>query len=419
MSNLFFADLIGERTNSEGLGEISLDGAIAGHRRFTDNVPAGQKFHYAISGITKVGEWEVGEGQLTQNGALNRVVIFSSSANGAKVDFTAGLKMVVLTPSATWFMQHGHDISSITGLQSALDGKQAAGSYSLSSHIHPISSISGLSAQLANCLTKDANGKYSSGTGFNITSTGKVGIGTDSPAELLEVHGTSPYIVTNSNVLNNRGGMKFKAGGVERGSVDFLALVGELKLTAGYANWGGRINFNTNGMDQMTIDANGGVYAARDNQQNLGHAGARWASIFAGSGAINTSDENAKKHIGKIPDCWIDAWGDVQWQRYRFRGGKRWHAGLIAQRVFDAFAARGLDAFSTGLCCRDEIGDVDKDGETHYRWGLRYDECFAMEAVWQRREFRRLSEKLAAIENRLAKQRLAKQRLPNQKLAKK
>lgn len=47
------------------------------------------------------------------------------------------------TPSA-----HVHTIANITGLQAALDGKQAAGSYAAASHTHTIANVTGLQAAL-------------------------------------------------------------------------------------------------------------------------------------------------------------------------------------------------------------------------------------------------------------------------------
>lgn len=139
-----------------------------------------------------------------------------------------------------------------------------------------------------------------------------------------------------------------------------------------------------------------------DNSYALGAGAARYSVVYAGTGSISTSDERAKRNIGAIPDEWLDAWEDVEWSRYRWTDGARWHTGLIAQRVRDAFEARGLDAFSIGLLCFDEWGDEPEvlDPETGAilqpfrpagdRYGLRYDECFAMEAAWVRREMARL-----------------------------
>lgn len=153
-----------------------------------------------------------------------------------------------------------------------------------------------------------------------------------------------------------------------------------------------------------------GVAAGADNGRSLGTPTMRFSTVYAGSGSISTSDEAEKKYVGAIPPRWLDAWGDVGWRRFKFRaskgvrGGRRWHIGLIAQRVHGAFEARGIDAFAIGLLCRDAIaGDAGaghRDGE---RWGLRYAECLALEAAWQRRAIARIEQRMERrIEARLA-----------------
>lgn len=137
-----------------------------------------------------------------------------------------------------------------------------------------------------------------------------------------------------------------------------------------------------------------------DNLQDLGSATARMRVIYAGTGAINTSDERSKQDIGGIPDEWLDAWAEVEWVRYRMRDavqakgdGARWHVGLIAQRVRDAFAARGIDAFAIGLLCYDKW-DATQSGHRDIPagdlYGIRYEEAQAMESAWLRRELARL-----------------------------
>jgi hypothetical protein len=58
---------------------------------------------------------------------------------------------------------HTHTIANVTGLQSALDGKQAAGSYAAASHTHTIANVTGLQAALDG---KQAAGSY-------LTTSGK------------------------------------------------------------------------------------------------------------------------------------------------------------------------------------------------------------------------------------------------------
>lgn len=201
----------------------------------------------------------------------------------------------------------------------------------------------------------------------------------------------------------------------------------------------------------ITFNFTGGhLVPSSDNTRNLGSGALRMAVIYAGTGTINTSDERAKTEIGDIPDEWLDAWGLVQWKKFKYKDRARWHVGLIAQQVHAAFAAHDLDAFEIGLCCYDEweeerepifetvtktrlittveqeAAGEDENGEPLFRmrevqveeeyeenvdtgetritleagdrWGLRYDECQAMEAAWNRRELSRMAARLAALE---------------------
>lgn len=131
-------------------------------------------------------------------------------------------------------------------------------------------------------------------------------------------------------------------------------------------------------------------YPATDNARTLGISSNRWSVVYAGTGTINTSDERAKQDIGDIPVAWLEAWGDVKWQRFRFRDaaqqkgdGARWHVGLVAQRVRDAFAARGIDAFAIGLLCFDRW-EAAEDRAAGDAFGIRYEEALAMECAFLR-----------------------------------
>ncbi|MEC3949787.1 tail fiber domain-containing protein [Sphingobium sp. HWE2-09] len=155
-----------------------------------------------------------------------------------------------------------------------------------------------------------------------------------------------------------------------------------------------------------------------DNAIGWGSAAFRWATIYAGSGTINTSDARAKCDVGAVDDALIEAWGDVGWQRYRFveavaeKGdAARWHIGLVAQQVRDAIDARQGEgaAVRWGLICHDrwdaapeeraEDGTLVRAARAAGdRWGLRYDECFALEALWQRRAIAAMAARLDALD---------------------
>lgn len=152
-----------------------------------------------------------------------------------------------------------------------------------------------------------------------------------------------------------------------------------------------------------------------DNSKNSGSASYRWANGYIANAWTVSSDERIKAQIGAIPDEWLDAWGDVAWQRYKMADavaqkgdGARWHAGLIAQQVGEAFAAYGIDASAIGLLCFDAWEAVAADDETGTParaagelWAIRYDEAQAIEAAWQRREIARQAARISALETAL------------------
>lgn len=407
----FFADLVREACRGTGAGALVLAGPLAGHRGFAGTVPAGATFHYAIAGVTHPQEWETGIGRIDAGGRLERLNVAASSGGGSAVAFSAGLKTVALTVGASWFA--GADapvtVGDVAGLQAALDGKQAAGSYAAAVHGHTVAEVAGLQSALdarqplstghAATTTVEATDQVTvrRGSGWvnapgsaliRVNANGRVGIGTASPTQTLEVAGTAVRLTgTGSPAYQLQfSGSPAREGLLAIDSAGNLALRG---LTAGglfFDSFNGTVTFRNWGGGGATIFAfsTSALTPGVDNARTLGTASLRFSTLFAASGTISTSDRALKKHVGHVPDIWLDAWGEVGWRRYRFRKGKRWHVGLIAQEVAAAFAARGEDAGTIGLLCRDRLDDGSE------RWGLRYDECLAMEAAWVRRELARL-----------------------------
>lgn len=128
-----------------------------------------------------------------------------------------------------------------------------------------------------------------------------------------------------------------------------------------------------------------------DNNRRLGSATLRWEVVYAGTGAINTSDINEKEQIREL--CEQEMAVAKRLKRlvraYKFKdavaekGAKaRTHVGVIAQDVKAAFESEGLVAEDYGIICYDSWGDVyDKDGgharKAGSRYGVRYDELLA------------------------------------------
>jgi hypothetical protein len=139
-----------------------------------------------------------------------------------------------------------------------------------------------------------------------------------------------------------------------------------------------------------------------DNVTTLGTASNRWSIVYAATGTINTSDENAKQQTKPIDAAALRAWANVEYLQYKFNDsvaekgdGARWHFGVIAQRVQEAFAAEGLDAFDYGLLCYDEWDAVaavyDAEGDlitpataAGNRYGVRYEEALVLECAYLR-----------------------------------
>ena len=109
------------------------------------------------------------------------------------------------------------------------------------------------------------------------------------------------------------------------------------------------------------LEVAGSIMPHADNISPLGSASFRFSQLFAGTATISTSDARHKTDIGAIPDAWLDAWGDVDRVRYKFADGTRWHVGLTAQGVRDAFAKHGIDATTIGLLCYDKWEDAHGD----------------------------------------------------------
>ncbi|SCW56985.1 Chaperone of endosialidase [Sphingobium faniae] len=230
----------------------------------------------------------------------------------------------------------------------------------------------------------------------------------------------APAAVLNGDILGGiyMAGFNSASSGFGVNTAAFYAYAMEDYTAAGHGSEAAVGTTSIGGSGRITRVRIGqdGLYPGGNNLYPLGNASARWTQLYAVSGTINTSDARSKQDIEPIPDAWLDAWGDVDWRRYRFIDAvqakgedARWHIGLIAQAVRDAFAVRGLDGQAIGLLCYDEwdaqAEKLDTDGsvlrearDAGDRWGLRYDECQAMEAAWQRRELARLSDRLQALE---------------------
>lgn len=103
---------------------------------------------------------------------------------------------------------------------------------------------------------------------------------------------------------------------------------------------------------------------------NLGTSAHPWGVVYAQNGSIQTSDRNKKHDIEPLPERYVDMVRMLEPRRYRMNEGTsgRYHTGFIAQDVWAAMQACGIDNTEFG----GYVADVDEDGLPVYM--LRYDE---------------------------------------------
>jgi hypothetical protein len=140
---------------------------------------------------------------------------------------------------------------------------------------------------------------------------------------------------------------------------------------------------------RLTLGALGSsLVAGADNTHNLGSAANRWATVYAATGTINTSDAREKTPLRPFSAAELRAVrrvmagaGMYRWLSSVEEKGEaaRLHAGVTAQAVAEAFAAEGLDAERYALFCRDEPNDG--EGGESERLGLRHDQLLLMMLV--------------------------------------
>jgi len=153
----------------------------------------------------------------------------------------------------------------------------------------------------------------------------------------------------------------------------------------------------TGGTSQTYVTDQIGYYPSADNTQKLGGISNRWSVVYAGTGAINTSDAREKQQVRELSDqeraVAIRLKSLVRMFKFndavKAKGdGARIHCGVIAQDVKAAFEAEGLRAEDYAILCYDEWEErqeiKDENGlviqeyiAAGNRYGVRYEELLA------------------------------------------
>ena len=141
-----------------------------------------------------------------------------------------------------------------------------------------------------------------------------------------------------------------------------------------------------------------------DNAHSMGDASGRWSEVFAGNGAINTSDAREKTEISPFTSNEIEASKQLANEigTYQFLASveakgdsARTHIGLTVQRAITIMSLNNLDPMSYGFICFNSWGEkveaildsegeavLDADEQPTYkvikeagdRYGFRYDQ---------------------------------------------
>lgn len=224
-------------------------------------------------------------------------------------------------------------------------------------------------------------------TGNAATTAGQFFIVAISGSLALHVHGTATALVNIAVIDPSTGAILLPNGSAETPAVSFL---GD-EDTGIYHYATNAIGVATGGVQRLQIDSSGNVLPGAPATQIFGWPSVPWGNSYFSVSPTITSDRHSKKNIRAIDEPALDAWAGVDWVQYDLNSDDSHHAGLVAQQVHEAFAAHDLDAIEMGLVAF----FVWEEGKI---WMLRYAECQAMEAAYQRREIDRLSARLAAIE---------------------
>jgi hypothetical protein len=181
-----------------------------------------------------------------------------------------------------------------------------------------------------------------------ITAAGNVGIGTTAPNSTLAVNGDLELTVG--------GNRRLRIGTQTNYFYDIKGNGDDLNIVAGDISSVLVVRY-------PSFSVGPGV----DNSQNLGTASLRWATVFAATGTINTSDEREKTWRGALTDAELRAAnriakeiGIFQWNdsiAKKGADGARLHVGVRAQAVWAIMAEEKLV---------DSINKNGKSGATPY-----------------------------------------------------
>lgn len=95
---------VAETSTTTGTGAFTLSAALTAHQRFSAACAVGDTTEYSIVAVdgsgAPTGEWEMGLGTYSSANTLTRTTPVESSNSSSAVTFSAGDKVVFMTPLA-------------------------------------------------------------------------------------------------------------------------------------------------------------------------------------------------------------------------------------------------------------------------------------------------------------------------------
>lgn len=265
---LVLKDRVKETTSTAGTGSVTLLGAVQGYQGFSA-IGDGNTTYYTIAGVA---EWEVGIGTYSA-GVLSRDTVLSSSAGGAKVGFSSGVKDVFVTYAADKAIST--DTLPVTGATSTAS---------------PNASVNVASLTAA---TTTANGDLALVPKSQGSLVGQIPTGTTAGGNKRGLYATdwSRFRLSAASVAS--GDYSTVAGGADNRSSGLYSAVG-----GGNGNISaGNSSFVGSGIENQANSLGSGVSAGRSNIASGNYAAvggglsntASGTESFVGGGELNTA----------------------------------------------------------------------------------------------------------------------------------
>ena len=236
--------------------------------------------------------------------------------------------------------------------------------------------VGGTTAGQSEAATIYPSGNITSGS---ITATGS-GVFNFNKTETY-----NPVITANDSESDTGQIIALQVGGTTKGNIGINSTTGsDMYIASGTTSSAG---FGLRFIDYITTEAAlpcRGDGSTADNAMDLGNSGSRFDDIYATNGTIQTSDKNEKQDIQALTEAEQRVATACKGLIRRFRwqdaveekgNDARYHFGVIAQDLQDAFEAEGLDAGDYGMFISSTW--TDDDGNEQTRLGVRYNELLA------------------------------------------